>query len=333
MWMLSNNTSTNLVYSFGADAEKEYFDSSKLVGNDNDVGISNDVVKKQQQLNNDVVKEQQRPNQLPTTINEREYEREYNPSLSEKMMFVVPKYKLVFHAMPKVACTEWKTLFRRMMGHKDLPIKGNIHFADENYTFSNLSKEEQDEILNDPTWTKAVFFREPKERILSAFLNKFVHADYFARKCCKGVTKEKCLQMVNNDANFMYFLRKGLTCKDPHWLPQTEVLYPPMLPHVNYIGYFHTLAQDSERLLKQLINVDTNHTAWEEYGMRGWGENGDSAFMQQDTAGHATDAHDLMRQYYDLQTEKFVEEHCAVDWNSELTDFVKFKLFDLKEGE
>jgi len=33
--------------------------------------------------------------------------------------------------------------------------------------------------MNDPTWTKAVFFRDPAKRLLSAYLDKFVkNRDY-----------------------------------------------------------------------------------------------------------------------------------------------------------
>jgi hypothetical protein len=61
----------------------------------------------------------------------------------------------------------WAQLFLRMSGdphwyeppwHKPIP------------SFSQLSLEEINDIMNDPTWTKAVLFRDPSRRLLSSYL-------------------------------------------------------------------------------------------------------------------------------------------------------------------
>ena len=47
-------------------------------------------------------------------------------------------------------------------------------------------------MMNSKEWTKAVFVREPKERILSAFINKFVDDGfkYYNIKCCHRLKSE-----------------------------------------------------------------------------------------------------------------------------------------------
>lgn len=42
-------------------------------------------------------------------------------------------------------------------------------------TMKSMTPERVSSILSDPTWTKAVFLRDPAERLLSCFLDKIVH--------------------------------------------------------------------------------------------------------------------------------------------------------------
>ncbi|CAN0465364.1 unnamed protein product, partial [Laminaria digitata] len=55
-----------------------------------------------------------------------------------------------------------------------------IHFHKDQHkytmkTMKNMTPQRASDILNDPTWTKAVFLRDPAERLLSCFLDKIVH--------------------------------------------------------------------------------------------------------------------------------------------------------------
>lgn len=45
-------------------------------------------------------------------------------------------------------------------------------------TMPGMTPERATDILNDPTWTKGVFLRDPAERLLSCFLDKIVHRKY-----------------------------------------------------------------------------------------------------------------------------------------------------------
>ena len=150
------------------------------------------------------------------------------PSLGE--------YNLIFFTIPKVASTEFKLLFHRMMGLPyDLPANGQVHTIQnpkENMlkTLDDYPLWKAQEMMNSPEWTKAVFLREPKERVLSAFLNKFVNdSSYFRNKCCRGNMlvekhdRDKCESMINTK-NFSYFLNRTQDCSDPHWEPQVYAI-------------------------------------------------------------------------------------------------------------
>jgi len=86
---------------------------------------------------------------------------------------VIEEYNLIFFTIPKVACTEFKLLFHRMTGLTyDLPANGQVHTIqnpNENMlkTLDDYPLWKAQEMMNNPEWTKAVFLREPKERVLS----------------------------------------------------------------------------------------------------------------------------------------------------------------------
>ncbi|CAM9749402.1 unnamed protein product, partial [Sphacelaria rigidula] len=43
------------------------------------------------------------------------------------------------------------------------------------HTMKHITPARATEIMNDPTWTRAVFLRDPAERLLSCYLDKLVH--------------------------------------------------------------------------------------------------------------------------------------------------------------
>ena len=256
---------------------------------------------------------------------------------------VVKEYKLVFFTLPKVACTEWKLLFRRMLGlpewGKSIPRQG-LHDPLKNdlMYLSNYTMEEAQEMLTSEEWTRAVFVREPKERVLSAFLNKFVQEPrFYIQKCCQlrffssfsdpNEERQRC-KHKKNDGDFVYFLNRTLDCPNPHWTPQVEAIDSKWWHQMTFVGHMSDVATDAEKLLKQITSSTNGTSAWDDYGKTGWGVNGSTAFMVRDTARHATNAHDKLKKYYTPCTEKFVERHWAKEWNQNEFQFEKFHLFE-----
>jgi hypothetical protein len=100
--------------------------------------------------------------------------------------FVIPEYKLIFFTFPKVACSEWKRMFMRMNGNPDWCSRGNIHAPEKNKikTLRDYDPNIATAMMTSPAWTKAAIFREPKERMLSAFLDT-ANNGYYIKRCCK----------------------------------------------------------------------------------------------------------------------------------------------------
>ena len=104
-------------------------------------------------------------------------------------IYVIPEYKLIFFAFPKVACSEWKRMFMRMNDNpKWCKTRGyNVHAPENNkiMTLNDFDASSAATMMSSPSWTRAAIFREPKERVLSAFLDKAVrNHDYYEANCC-----------------------------------------------------------------------------------------------------------------------------------------------------
>jgi Sulfotransferase family len=143
---------------------------------------------------------------------------------------VLEEFKLVLFTTPKIATTVWKQLARRMMHYDDwktvsssesveqLPHhpaynglrylyhyrtkmsydmdrrgNGGRHAAHITTAISNVTT--VDEILTSPSWTRAIFVRDPIERLVSGYLDKAASSsnddddDWYVKHHCCGFTK------------------------------------------------------------------------------------------------------------------------------------------------
>jgi hypothetical protein len=368
---------------------------------------------------------------------------------------VIPEYNLLFFTIPKTGTTIFKQLFRRMMGFENWSLKDEdlVHSPHRNglkYLY-HYSPTEANEMLTSPNWTRAIFVRDPKTRVLSAYLDKALHnhCDYVKRHCCNikkqspfgnaggSLGGDKSLwdhhtrehmrkgtshgmrfpgrrlgeiagdyrlprdfgQPGNHAAhpNGLFQNRFGPTdsraanaslpyamgssekfgpdpnfsrdqngpagvvqgtragpdvtsapprrpafcnylgewdspvnttvfpfgkfvqefmgdCDDPHWRPQAKRLPSKIWPYVNFVGYFETIEQDTQTLLKQL-------GAWKKYGATDWGDGG--SIFSTNTALHKTSAGDQVNTYYTTIIEEMVMKHYAADYSHPSLNFTE----------
>ena len=259
--------------------------------------------------------------------------------------FVIPEYKLIFFTFPKVACSEWKRMFMRINGNPNwCKIRGfDAHDPKSNLisTLADYSPEIATEMMTSPSWTRAAFVREPKERVLSAFLDKSVKEDYIVRKCCNRLQNEserkKCKTNRKSFESFLYFVRTYPNeCFDVHWEPQVVKIDKKWWPYIDFIGHQENLLEDAERLLRSLTSSRDpipGRTAWERYGITGWGDDNElcekrpNSFLKENTSTHKLDTGSHMLEWYTKKTEKMVEETWAVEWQEEKIEFPLIKLF------
>lgn len=174
-------------------------------------------------------------------------------------IIVLPEARLLFCGIPTVGMTEWLQFFRYTLGARD--YLSNPHFKTDLQEFhlARLSNAQIANILTDPTWTKAVFFRDPAERLVSAYLDEFQHdqftGDVFRRgkeKSDKSISFTEFVHLVIHENE--QISAAGIHWKtDPHWAPQILTAgLDRIFPFFDFVGNFHHRALHSKLLLQQV---------------------------------------------------------------------------------
>ena len=232
----------------------------------------------------------------------------------EAAPIVNTEFKIIFFTVPKVGCTVWKQLFLRMAGDASWRrMDDQLHDPSKNglqYLFHfNIS--EATRLMNDPEYTRAIFLRDPKERFLSAYLDKAVRGDpsYVASHCCQ----KDDLQCQEQSRAFPGFVEVSNKCEDQHWRPYSARMEPKYIPTIDFVGHMETAAQDTEALLRKV-------GAWRRFGAKNWGvSRNESIFASTGTVPHATsktaaDSWSRLSKYYTPSLESMVERKYASDY-------------------
>ncbi len=261
----------------------------------------------------------------PTTNTKEKKTEKTNESSEKGSLFS-------FFSTSQVACTVFKQLFRRMMHIKNWkvdtahiphnPLKNGLKYLYHYNVADALT------IMTHPEWTRAIFVRDPKERTLSAFLDKAARkkGKYVKRHCCnkKNAT---CGEEANASLlGFLEVIGKRCCC-DPHWKPQSKRIDRPFTPFINFVGHFDRIQDDTRRLLKSLKSE--RYDPWTEFGASGWGSYGNESIFSKGTkAKHQTSAITKLREYYNSTSEKVLEKLFATDYEDPILNFTQFSLFD-----
>jgi hypothetical protein len=240
---------------------------------------------------------------------------------------VVEQYKLIFFTSAKVGCTVWKQLFRRIMGLEDwraeatkklLPWNPNINGLKYLYDYD---RETASRMMTSPEYTRAIFVREPKERLLSAYLDKGVGNSWFMyNKCCPS--DWDCTEAAKESLSTFFNLIQW--CENNHWSSQSRRMQDKYWPYINFVGNMETVAGDAERLLRQV-------GAWEEVGKSGWGKAGNMSIFGTKAGGegriHATNARERLRVHYTPELEKKVELYYASDYANSVMNLTRMQIY------
>jgi len=266
---------------------------------------------------------------------------------------VIESHKLLFFTVPKNACTTFKRLFRRMLGYENW-LKVSAHDPAKNGLkyLGKYSREQQEEFMTSPSWTRAIFVRDPLERTLSAYMDKAlkttyhywkppVNGAYIKRICCNMLPKsnktsvsfDSCkapplwpykTNLTIDNFPFETFVKEMLVkCSDPHWRPQYKRMSIRNWKYINFVGRFENKKADTHRLLKKI-------GAFEEFGASGWGEdeNGNLTLpiFGSNLAPHATDSGTKMSKHYTDEVRKLVFKYYRMDYTLKLFNFTRPKL-------
>ncbi|XP_063056104.1 carbohydrate sulfotransferase 12-like [Engraulis encrasicolus] len=209
------------------------------------------------------------------------------PDTELKNFIVDDHHKIIYCFVPKVACTNWKSVMavlseRRVGGvvyHNPQKVPGDtIHTNNLLLTFDQFrrrygSSSRRMIKTKLQKYTKFLFVRDPFVRLISAFRNKFVeNNDVFYKQYARGMLQKygKC---PKPPASFRQALAAGIRLKfshfiqylldpetekrgpyDPHWRQVHRMCHPCQINY-DFVGKLETLDEDAEHLLR-ILRVD-----------------------------------------------------------------------------
>ncbi|XP_019907469.1 carbohydrate sulfotransferase 11-like isoform X2 [Esox lucius] len=182
-------------------------------------------------------------------------------------LIVDDKHGLLYCYVPKVACTNWKRVLMVLTGdgrYRDpLAIPANeAHVAGNLRTLSEYSTAEINRRLR--SYLKFVFVREPFERLVSAYRNKFTrsyntafHKRYGTKIISRHRPDPQPAALERGDdvsfEEFVHYLVDPRTQREEpfneHW-ERVHSLCHPCLIHYDVVGKYETLEQDSSSVLR-----------------------------------------------------------------------------------
>ena len=272
---------------------------------------------------------------------------------------VVESHKLLFFPVYKTASSEFMKLLRRMMGHEEwatatkskLNPNADIHDPWTNGLryLGQYSRDEQEEMMTSGDWTRAIFVRDPLERLVSAYKDKALRptdkrtspprnpGHYLMERCCgmnpsnpDGIlSSPHCapLRPYNSTTTedsfpFPYFVEHFMpNCVEAHWSSQAKRMHPRNWQFINFVGSFDRLKGDTHALLKRI-------GAFDAFGSRGWGKH-DGAIFEHNLSDKVTGAKQSWEQsYVSPYLHRFALEHYILDYEHPIMNFTKPKFSD-----
>ena len=163
------------------------------------------------------------------------------------------KYKVIYCYIPKVACSQWKRVFLDLENRTNL---GDVH-SEGNFKFLQEYSDEGVK-MRLQSYYKFLFVREPFERLLSAYENKFVKRQWPWRYIWKY---EKAIYNKFSDVDpsagwnvtfkrFVYFLNDFGFNLDEHWAPYGRLCFPCDIEY-DFIGHFKDMPEEAAYVLKK----------------------------------------------------------------------------------
>ncbi|XP_046768226.1 carbohydrate sulfotransferase 9 isoform X2 [Gallus gallus] len=181
-------------------------------------------------------------------------------------IYVEDRHKVLYCEVPKVGCSNWKRVLMvlnglatsvRNISHDDVHYGKHLRKLDS-YDLKGIYTR-----LN--TYTKAIFVRDPLERLVSAFRDKFEHPNSYYHPVFGKAIIKKYRHNANKEAletgsgvKFKEFIQYLLDSHRPvgmdiHWEQVSKLCYPCLINY-DFIGKFETLEEDANYFL-QLVGA------------------------------------------------------------------------------
>ncbi|XP_029282820.1 carbohydrate sulfotransferase 8 [Cottoperca gobio] len=196
----------------------------------------------------------------------------YQPGVDERhvsgrqvsRVYVEDQSRLLYCEVPKAGCSNWKRVLMVLGGSatstQDIPHDaahyGNHLWRLESYEHAGIAERLR-------SYTKVLFVREPFERLVSAFRDKFespnsYYHPVFGRPIISRYRANATQAALRTGAGvtFREFVQYLLDVRRPvgmdiHWEPVTQLCSPCLLRY-NFIGKFESLREEADFLLRSV---------------------------------------------------------------------------------
>uniref|UniRef100_A0A668A0M7 Carbohydrate sulfotransferase n=1 Tax=Myripristis murdjan TaxID=586833 RepID=A0A668A0M7_9TELE len=178
-------------------------------------------------------------------------------------IYVEDKYKLLYCQVPKAGCSNWKRTLMVLAGQASnaQSIKHDtVHYGNHLKRLDSFDR--QGIMRRLETYTKVVFVREPLERLVSAYRDKFENPNnYYHSLFGKPIISKyrvnasKAALSTGNGVTFQEFVQYLLDVHRPvgmdiHWEPANQLCNPCLLDY-DFIGKFENMEEESNFLLRR----------------------------------------------------------------------------------
>lgn len=179
-------------------------------------------------------------------------------------LFVEDRYKLLYCEVPKAGCSNWKRVLMVLSGKAASPrdiAHDTAHYANSLRQLHSYDQRGVARRLH--AYTKVLFVREPFERLVSAFRDKFespnayYHA-VFGRPIISRYRPEASPAARRSGAGvtfreFVHFLLdvQRPVKMDIHWQPVSQLCSPCIFGY-SFIGRFERLQEEASVLLRSI---------------------------------------------------------------------------------
>ncbi|KAK5614185.1 Carbohydrate sulfotransferase 14 [Crenichthys baileyi] len=175
-------------------------------------------------------------------------------------ILVNEEYRFLYCYVPKVACSNWKRVLKVLSGAlESVDVNIKMDHRSDLLFLSSLKPEEIRYRLKH--YFKFMFVREPMERLLSAYRNKFGEIESYQKKYGVEIVKRyrkgraKDASVKGDDVTFREFVRylldEDVEHMNEHWMPVYNLCQPCAVSY-HFIGSYEHLERDSEYVLQRI---------------------------------------------------------------------------------
>ncbi|KAJ8333302.1 hypothetical protein SKAU_G00421980 [Synaphobranchus kaupii] len=172
-------------------------------------------------------------------------------------ILVNDEHHFLYCYVPKVACSNWKRVLKVLSGAlESVHVKLKMDHKSDLLFLSDLKPEEISYRLKH--YFKFLFVRDPMERLLSAYRNKFGEIEAYQKKYGVEIVRryrKNPGKATGDDVTFAEFVRylldEDVERMNEHWMPVYNLCQPCAVSY-DFIGSYERLQEDAQYVLERV---------------------------------------------------------------------------------